>query len=684
MVEALDKNTQKSIATKALKKPQSNAFATFLKDLGKTIQTPSTSLKQADLKTLSNIPNQSTNTKENTNAKAHAKANGAEFLSQFFANKNETFPQATQKPLDAILQKAPQKLDTKKFDTQKLNTQNPATQKNATQNPIMKLTQNGEFSSKDIKNISSDSTSQDSAFDSLTTQDMATKDSKNIIDLKDLPKNSNDISKNTPKNHADSSNLLNLPQKDSANLTQKVDSSKVSKNATKQSQISQDSKSQDSDTKDIYAKDSPQIFTNSTKDLAQSLIPKNPAKSNANASLEQNLSSLLTPNNSPKISDDISKNTPKNPADSSNSPNTPQDSSQNFANIGIKNTLKYGAFAAFDALSLLKPSDGKKLSELIKKADELSLNLQSIKYTRIAQNKPILNNTPQPMQNLKPPLDSTNLAQEALQNQTQDTKLTNEAQKAQPKDSIINNAPKIDKNDAKNNDKANFIAESKPEPKAESKLDLKEIPKNDLTPKQNEPKIDSKMAESPLKNILESKENSDIKPANFKAENKTLEPKKPESPHSPLFTAESATKIEHKIFDAKETMRHFASHLKQEIQNYKPPLSKITIELQPANLGGIEVSIISQGKNIQIQLQSNQQTINLFIQNQSDLRNALAQIGYENVAMSFSNGSQMGFSDNSGKWRYESNAKFRNAFSLNNESEESDDIFEIMITNNYA
>ena len=58
-----------------------------------------------------------------------------------------------------------------------------------------------------------------------------------------------------------------------------------------------------------------------------------------------------------------------------------------------------------------------------------------------------------------------------------------------------------------------------------------------------------------------------------------------------------------------------------------------------------------------------------------------------NVAMSFSNGAQMGFSDNSGKWKYESQRfganKAGNTFGLN-ENDEQNEIFEIMITNNYA
>ena len=97
-----------------------------------------------------------------------------------------------------------------------------------------------------------------------------------------------------------------------------------------------------------------------------------------------------------------------------------QDLQKSFTKLGIANTLKYGAFKAFDALSLLKPSDGKKLSELIKKADELSLNLQSVKYTKMAQT----------------PLSANYFA--------------NQLQKLTPKMSLETNAPNFANQSAKN------------------------------------------------------------------------------------------------------------------------------------------------------------------------------------------------------------------------------------------
>lgn len=615
MVQPLTKDTSKSIATKSIKKPQNNAFADFMKNLGKTTIDKKGS-EIADIKAdVKKVDFKADSTKiDSANAKA-------EILSTILKGKNEEVksPKIPPNPLDMLLGRP------------------KATQTKLNKTP--EITQN-------IQNTSERFTNKDALINTKETQTLPQTSKipqqKTQNDDKSLAqeKNLNEIPPNIP-------NLAKSPQKSEVKSSQNI----TQNQADKTSKI-------------------PQIAESNNIDSITS----------DNLTQEINLANITK--------DDILKNnTTQAPLSQTQTSESPKEAPQTFSNIGIKNTLKYGAFAAFDALSLLKPSDGKKLSELIKKADELSLNLQSIKYTKIGDSKPTFSNMPTQNASLNHKQDSTNLAQDLTQNITKfesdSTKsdITTQAKDSTAKETNIEhkdtkNTQKIDENNAKNTQPQS--------PKQDSaKIDLKEPKEAPQNTKQAESKIDN-TAESPLKNILNNNKNSDIKPANFTTENKQEQHTKPTQDNQPIASAESSTKIEHKIFDAKETMRHFANNLKQEIQNYKPPLSKITIELQPANLGNVEVSIISQGKNIQIQLHSNQQTLNLFIQNQSDLRAALTQIGYENVAMSFNNGSQMGFSDNNGKWRYESNNKFRNAFSLNNESEDNEDIFEIMIINNYA
>ena len=95
------------------------------------------------------------------------------------------------------------------------------------------------------------------------------------------------------------------------------------------------------------------------------------------------------------------------------------------------------------------------------------------------------------------------------------------------------------------------------------------------------------------------------------------------------------TEIKTKIISAKETLRHFSANLKDAIENYKPPVSKISLELNPKELGKVDVTLIKRGDNLQIQINSNHNAINLFHTNQNDLKNTLVNMGFSGVDMQF-------------------------------------------------
>nr|WP_304409001.1 flagellar hook-length control protein FliK [Helicobacter japonicus] len=86
---------------------------------------------------------------------------------------------------------------------------------------------------------------------------------------------------------------------------------------------------------------------------------------------------------------------------------------------------------------------------------------------------------------------------------------------------------------------------------------------------------------------------------------------------------------------AKENIRNFVQTLREEIQNYKPPITKLSMELNPRNLGSLELTITKKGKDLHIQVISNPTAIGLFLQNQVDFRNNLSQVGFENVDFNF-------------------------------------------------
>jgi len=95
-----------------------------------------------------------------------------------------------------------------------------------------------------------------------------------------------------------------------------------------------------------------------------------------------------------------------------------------------------------------------------------------------------------------------------------------------------------------------------------------------------------------------------------------------------------------KTIQAKETIKHFNQNLDEAIKNYKPPVSKVNIELNPKNLGKVEVSIIQRGNNIQINMNTDQNNVALFQQHQAEFRQALSNIGFSNIDMNFNSQNQ--------------------------------------------
>jgi len=95
------------------------------------------------------------------------------------------------------------------------------------------------------------------------------------------------------------------------------------------------------------------------------------------------------------------------------------------------------------------------------------------------------------------------------------------------------------------------------------------------------------------------------------------------------------TEIKTKAVSAKETLRHFSTNLKDAIENYKPPVSKISLELNPKELGKVDVTIIKRGDNLQIQINSNNNAINIFHMHQNELKNSLINMGFNGVDMQF-------------------------------------------------
>ncbi len=86
----------------------------------------------------------------------------------------------------------------------------------------------------------------------------------------------------------------------------------------------------------------------------------------------------------------------------------------------------------------------------------------------------------------------------------------------------------------------------------------------------------------------------------------------------------------------KDSLNQFATDLKEKIEAYKPPIMKVELALSPKNLGDVDVTLLTRGNNLHVNISSNSTTMNLFTQNQAEVKNALVSMGFTNLEMNFS------------------------------------------------
>ncbi|WQT55821.1 flagellar hook-length control protein FliK [Helicobacter pylori] len=159
---------------------------------------------------------------------------------------------------------------------------------------------------------------------------------------------------------------------------------------------------------------------------------------------------------------------------------------------------------------------------------------------------------------------------------------------------------------------------------------------------ENAPKIPLKTP--PLMPLIGANPPNDNAPTLLEKEEKTNEvsenkEKTKESTNSAQSAqnAQSSDKAsENKSATPKETIKHFTQQLKQEIQEYKPPTSRISMDLFPKELGKVEITIQKVGKNLKVSVISHNNSLQTFLDNQQDLKNSLNALGFEGVDLSFS------------------------------------------------
>ncbi|MUV09013.1 flagellar hook-length control protein FliK [Helicobacter pylori] len=253
----------------------------------------------------------------------------------------------------------------------------------------------------------------------------------------------------------------------------------------------------------------------------------------------------------------------------------------------------------------------------------------ALKTTQTPTNHTLAKNDAKNTANLSSVLQS--LEKKEPQNKEHANPPNNEKKTPPLKEALQMNAIKRDKTlSKKNSEKTPTKTQAKNQPTAPSatpenapKLALKTPPLMPLIganpPNDNIP--------TPLEKEEKAKEISDNKEKAKESSN---------SAQSAQNTQASDKTSDNKSIAPKETIKHFAQQLKQEIQEYKPPMSKISMDLFPKELGKVEVTIQKVGKNLKVSVISHNNSLQTFLDNQQDLKNSLNALGFEGVDLSFS------------------------------------------------
>ncbi|MGN8353642.1 flagellar hook-length control protein FliK [Helicobacter pylori] len=295
------------------------------------------------------------------------------------------------------------------------------------------------------------------------------------------------------------------------------------------------------------------------------------------------------------------------------------------------------------------PTDTKKEPKTLKDIQALSqkhdLNASNIQAATTPENKNPLN-------------ASDHLALKTTQTPTNHTLAKNDAKNTANLSSVLQS---LEKKESHNKEHANPSHNEKKTPPLKEALQMNAIKrdktlskkKSEKTPTkaqttapsiapENAPKIPFKTP--PLMPLIGANPPNDNIPTPLEKEETTKEAsdnkektkESSNSAQSAQNTQASDKTSDNKSVTPKETIKHFTQQLKQEIQEYKPPMSRISMDLFPKELGKVEVIIQKVGKNLKVSVISRNNSLQTFLDNQQDLKNSLNALGFEGVDLSFS------------------------------------------------
>ena len=122
----------------------------------------------------------------------------------------------------------------------------------------------------------------------------------------------------------------------------------------------------------------------------------------------------------------------------------------------------------------------------------------------------------------------------------------------------------------------------------------------------------------------------------------------------------TALKMQDKIISRdiqQNSVRTFAAQMVEKISEFKPPVTRVNLQLHPAELGEVNITMIARANNLHVNVTSANATMALFLQNQAEFKANLVNMGFSDIQMSFSDhkeGSNTQQNANTAKKSYES------------------------------
>jgi len=119
-----------------------------------------------------------------------------------------------------------------------------------------------------------------------------------------------------------------------------------------------------------------------------------------------------------------------------------------------------------------------------------------------------------------------------------------------------------------------------------------------------------------------------------------LSPKLEGADKTQLVSQNKTELLSQKVNEAKQLMQHVAQSMKESVENYKPPFTRIKMQLNPQKFGDMEVTLVQRGNNVHININANTTALTVMMQNSHELKTQLSAQGLGDASMNFTSHQQ--------------------------------------------